>query len=117
MNLFCVIAGEIVGTITSIADSWLSWTIPTFPVMSIEFKQINVVLDSRNADALIRRSTDISPGKFKCTSHCKITTDGIEHIVLWEITTVSEVRDESCQLAPLGKGCTICNKHSRITSS
>lgn len=93
----CVIADEIFGTITSIADTWFSWTVPAFPVMSIEFKRVDVLLDSGNTIGLIRRETNILPGKFKCTSHYNITVLGIEYIVLWELSSISD--------AETGTGC------------
>ena len=103
-EFLCVIPGEIFGTITSIADTWFSWTIPKFPVMSIEFRKADVVLDSANKFGLIKRAANILPGKFKCTSHCNITILGVEYIVLWELSSVSDVRADS--------GCTVAARQN-----
>ena len=76
----CVIADKICSTITSIADTWFSWAVPALPVMSIEFKRVDVLLDSGNTIGLIRRETNILLGKFKCTSHCNIAVLGMEKL-------------------------------------
>ena len=69
--------------------------------MSIEFKEVNVLLDTGNTVGLIRRAANILPGRFMCTSHCNITISGIEYIVLWELSSIIDVQTNSGCIVPV----------------
>jgi hypothetical protein len=71
-------------TITKIGKNPFSWTIPSFPVMSLNFIKVTAEVNGREINALIKKETEISPGNVTCTSHCDINIGDISYTVLWE---------------------------------
>ena len=47
----------------------------------------------KHINGLIRRDADVTLGKFKCTSHCNIKIEGVEYMVLWELSALSEFKE------------------------
>lgn len=70
--------------ITAISNSWFPWTIPGFPLITLEFVKLTVNMNGKEMDALVKRGTTVALGNFRCTKHCYITIENISFIVLWE---------------------------------
>lgn len=73
-------------TITSISDDWFPWKIPSFPVVTINFKNVKFTLSNgKHCNGVVHKDIDIEPGEFCCTSHCMIKIDNNDVIVLWTL--------------------------------
>lgn len=70
--------------IITINESWFSWTIPCFPLITLEFVKVKVKVIGKEMDALIKRGTTASLGNVRCTKHWNISIENISFIVLWE---------------------------------
>ena len=49
-----------------------TWTIPEFPVISLEFTSVSFQKDNQVFNGFVKTSDlpNLCSGKFKCTSHC-----------------------------------------------
>ena len=59
--------------ITSVNDVILPWTIPDFPVVTINFKEVTFKQRDKNAAGLINSVETIVAKKYTCKKHCTIT--------------------------------------------
>ena len=71
--------------ILSINDAILPWTIPFFPVVTINFNQVTFKQGDKDIAGLVNSAEIIAPRKYTCTKHCTITLQDKEYIVLWEL--------------------------------
>ena len=94
--------------ITRIETNSFSWTIPCFPVMTVDFVKVAAEVKGRAISALVRNDTAISVGNVRCTSHCNTTIKNEVFTVLWEFASgvpqsadVRPPHSEPPQSAPL----------------
>ena len=66
--------------------SWFTWTIPCFPVMSVDFVRAKASINDTHMDCLIKKDANIHLGELCCTSYCTISIEKKEYTVLWEFT-------------------------------
>ena len=75
--------------ITKVSSNLFSWTIPCFAVMSLGFLKVIAEFNGREINALVKSGTEISVGKVRCTSHCVITIDDTQYMVLSEFVSIA----------------------------
>lgn len=75
---------EFIIKIVQITDHWLKWSIPCFPVLSLEFNKVTFQFNNTEFPGLIVRGQSSHIGKMKCKTHCNIEIDGEAFTVLWE---------------------------------
>jgi hypothetical protein len=64
----------------------LPWTIPDFPVVTINFKKVTFKQGDKNNTGLANGPETFAPTKYTCTKHCTIKLhDEEEYTVLWEL--------------------------------
>jgi hypothetical protein len=73
-------------TIVDVDTSWFTWTIPCFPVMSVDFVRVKASTNDTHVDCLIKKDANIHIGELCCTSYCTISIEKKEYTVLWEFT-------------------------------
>ena len=78
----------------------LDWTIPSFPVLTINFHNLGLELTGKKCNGLINRKDfakiqdkDI-PLEGICGSHCHISISDIDYIVLWQWEIFQELRND-----------------------
>ena len=64
----------------------MPWTIPDFPVVTINFKKVTFKQGDKNNTGLVNGAETFAPTKYTCTKHCTIKLhDEEEYTVLWEL--------------------------------
>lgn len=77
--------------INDIDTTSFSWTIPEFPVMTLEFVKVKAKVNGTHNNCLIRKDSGITIGKAICTSHCEIAIDSSTYLVLWQVAPMPSV--------------------------
>ncbi|CAB3996104.1 Exonuclease 1 [Paramuricea clavata] len=78
---------EIKVTITSIERASFPWRIPSFPVITLNFKKVKFTLSNgQQSNGVVNKDIDIAPGRFCCSSHCTIRVDNEDLVVLWTLS-------------------------------
>lgn len=72
-------------TVISVDEAWFSWTVPSFPVLSINLRKIKFRYNSEDYSGVVSKDANVMPGQYTCTSHCKINIDNEEYTVLWVV--------------------------------
>ena len=69
-----------------ISSDWFSWTIPCFPVLSLEFQYVNAHINGTHQQILISRDSESvsCPVDVCCSSHCEIVVGGEKIQVFWK---------------------------------
>lgn len=85
-------------TISSVEHAWFPWKIPSFPVLTLNFKRVKYTLSNgQQCNGVVNKDIDIEPGKFSCTSHCTIRVNNEELIVLWILSPLkSATKSVAC---------------------
>lgn len=82
--------------ILSIDGATLPWTIPDFPVVTINFKKVTFKQGDKNATGLVNGAETIAPTKYTCTKHCTIKLhDKEEYTVLWALKPTAQTLKKS----------------------
>lgn len=99
-SLFLLLLGNITPLTTiqilSVDDRRLTWTIPSFPVMAVDFKRADLMLNGKFVKGLLKFGSKVSepfPVEVHCSSSCYITIEEEEFLVVWEYSNVAD--DES----------------------
>jgi hypothetical protein len=72
--------------ILSIKKVILPWTIPCFPVVTINFNEVTFKQGDKDITGLVNSAEIIGRRKYTCTKYCTITLQNKEeYIVLWEL--------------------------------
>ena len=78
---------EIKVTITSIERASFPWRIPSFPVITLNFKKVKFTLSNgQQCNGVVNKDIDIEPGRFCCSSHCTIRVENEDLVVLWTLS-------------------------------
>jgi hypothetical protein len=83
--------------ITAVEDGIMSWTIPDFPVITLNFKKVTFHNGDTEAKGLVNSSETITAfTKYQCTKHCIIKLpDEQLYTVLWQIKPKRNARNVS----------------------
>ena len=79
-------------TVSVLGDT-VSWTIPCFPVLAINFKKVVFLFEGNEIKGLIQKcqADHLSPlQEIKCKKHCNIQLNEEKFLVVWEWCLVAE---------------------------
>jgi hypothetical protein len=72
------------------SDRELQWTVPSFPVLTVPFKDVEVKIENKEESrVLIQKDQQLTACPATYTSHCHISFSGKQYLVLWKIQNVN----------------------------
>ena len=83
-------------TILRVDPSKLTWTIPCFPVMKVDFKRVSLLFKEQEVEGLIRFDSVLThhlPLNITCLSSCDIEVEDKVYLVVWEFTHSNDPED------------------------
>ena len=95
-SLILLLSGNITPLTTiqilSVDERRLTWTIPSFPVMTVDFKRADLMFNGKFVKGLLKFGSTVSgpfPVEVHCSSSCYITIEEDEFLVVWEYSNVA----------------------------
>ena len=95
-SLMLLLSGNITPLTTiqilSVDERRLTWTIPSFPVMTVDFKRADLMSNGKFVKSLLKFGSTVSgpfPVEVHCSSSCHITIEEDELLVVWEYSNVA----------------------------
>jgi hypothetical protein len=79
-----------------------SWTIPDFPVITLDFRKVRFEHDNKEQFGLINKDDSIEKGRYVCTNHCSITVNEQECIVLWQLLPNEQTKEVTSPTVQIG---------------
>ena len=79
-----------------------SWTIPDFPVITLDFRKVRFEHDNKEQFGLINKDDSIEKGRYVCTNHCSITINEQECIVLWQLLPNEQTKEVTSPTVQIG---------------